>query len=958
MLRLALVRAAGALAIATGGAVGQHATMPLPWAFTPWRAVAPPAVSDPDWQQPLDRFVSAAQRQQGLRANPRADYATLLRRAAYVLTGLPPTAEQRQRLAAQPDEAAFAALVDELLASPHYGERQARHWLDLARYSDSNGLDENLAFANAWRYRDWVVAAHNQDLPFDRFAQLQIAGDLMVDEPGVGIDGYTATGFLALGPRMLAEQDKPKLVLDTVDEQLDLVGRTFLGQTLGCARCHDHKFDPISAADYYALAGIFHSTSSFHDTGFVSRWRDRALASDAALAERQQRVDAAKALHDGLQTARQQAASDQRQHLLADAGRYLLAAEQLRTVAVFVEAEHSPRTSLRADHRTWGSPEVGVLHTAGGGEQFAEWDVQIPHAGHYRLEIRYAAQESRPMRLYVDGNLLVEQALVATTGGWLPAHQEWHFVTEWQAGAGAHTLRLVAHGPHVPHLDALLLTPVDLASHLPPAASAGLLPPALRRALAVLAGRSHHPLVALWNELASADPFDAAIASRAGVGGLSAVLLGGLPPADLREFAARLQTLLASAADATAAANGKQKDGQPVRLFGDSNEHARALLFDRGGLLDLSAEQLHEHLPAATLADLASRDAAHRAAVAAIPPAPPLVMAVAEGKVVDLPIHLRGNHLTLADTATPRGVLSRLTDLAQAPAMPSDRSGRRELAAWLFAPELPLAARVHANRIWQRAFGEGLCRTPSNFGNRGDVPVHQDLLDWLAKELVQSGWSQKQLWRTILLSRTWQSTSQHQEAAAALDPDNRYLWRQQRRRLDAEAVRDALLATSGQLDPTLGGSLLASKDRDYVTNDQSGQQATYDSRRRSLYLPVIRNAMYDLFTAFDYVDPSVHLDCRPTSAVATQALLLLNSELILEQSRQLVAATFATLPADADDTTRTTALWQRALARAPDAVERQRAAQWLATANAERPEAGWPGLAQVLLASSEFLYVD
>ena len=238
------------------------------WAFRPLQPGSPPPASAPAWDtHPIDRLVFAGLQQAGLTPNPRAERATLLRRATFVLTGLPPTPEAIDAFVADRADDAWNKAIDRLLASPHYGEHQARAWLDLARYSDSNGLDENLAFGNAFRYRDWVVRAHNDDLPYDRFASLQIAGDLLAGDPAVGLDGYTATGFLALGPRMLAEQDKEKLVLDTVDEQVDLVGRTFLGLTLGCARCHDHKFDPVSTADYYALAGIFHSTRTLGGLG-------------------------------------------------------------------------------------------------------------------------------------------------------------------------------------------------------------------------------------------------------------------------------------------------------------------------------------------------------------------------------------------------------------------------------------------------------------------------------------------------------------------------------------------------------------------------------------------------------------------------------------------------------------------------------------------------------------------
>ena len=199
----------------------------------------------------------------GLEPTAPADPATLVRRLAFDLTGLPPAADMTDGFVADPSPAAFAALVDELLASPHYGEHWARHWLDVVRYADSNGLDENVAHGNAWRYRDYVIAAFNADKPFDVFVLEQIAGDLLVNDetsPERNAELLTATGFLVLGPKVLAEGDETKLQMDIIDEQIDTIGKSFLGLALGCARCHDHKFDPISQADYYALAGILQST--------------------------------------------------------------------------------------------------------------------------------------------------------------------------------------------------------------------------------------------------------------------------------------------------------------------------------------------------------------------------------------------------------------------------------------------------------------------------------------------------------------------------------------------------------------------------------------------------------------------------------------------------------------------------------------------------------------------------
>ncbi|MFN7671526.1 MAG: DUF1549 domain-containing protein [Planctomycetota bacterium] len=949
-MRPNLVAAAALLAAAP--ALAQEACDP-DWAFRPWRTATPPTVADIAWNaHPIDRFVRARLDAAGVTPVAAADERTLIRRATFALTGLPPTPDEVDAFLADSAPGAFARVVDRLLASPHYGEHQARAWLDLARYSDSNGLDENLAFGNAWRYRDWVVQAHNHDLPYDRFVAMQIAGDLLADDPAVGVDGYVATGFLALGPRMLAEQDKEKLVLDTVDEQVDLVGRTVLGLTIGCARCHDHKFDPIPTADYYALAGVFRSSKSFHHLDHVSRWFDREAASDAAVAARKaaeaRRDDAEKAYA----AAAAGAAAELRARIVGDAGRYLLAGHDLLRRSVFVQAEDATATSLGADDRLYGDGATKILHTHQGGEQFAAWRVTAPAAGRYQLAVRFAAQESRPMRVRLDDAVVAEAALAATTGGWRAEHQQWHAVASVALAAGAHTVRLEAVGPHVPHLDAVLLTPAASA------ADGDLLAPVVRQAATALATGASNAVLRFWRELCDGD--EAAFAVRAGAaqgkGGLAAILLGGQPPATPRELAARAQVFFAAAdAAATAAQRAKKDDKSPLRLDEPLLEAARSLLHDGGGLLAVPEPELRPFHAPDTALRLQQLADAREAAKQAVPARAPTVMCVADDKPVDLPVHLRGSHLTLAAQPTPRGVLSALAAFVPQPAMPDERSGRAELAAWMFRPEQALAARVLANRIWQRAFGQGLSRSPSNFGRRGDQPRDLDLLDWLAADLRASGWSQKALWRRILLSRTWQLGSDAPPTMRERDPDNRLLARQNRVRLSAEAVRDAMFAVAGTLDRTLGGTLLGTGDREYVTNDQSNDRARYDAPRRALYLPIIRNAMYDLFTAFDYVDPSVHLEQRPATAIATQALLLLNAPQVAQQATALAQRR----PAGADDDAALRWLWRETLCRTPSEREGAAARSWLAAVRAEAgDDAAWAGLAQAIFASNEFLYVD
>ena len=252
------------------------------WAWKPAQVSGPPAVKDEAWiRSPIDRFILAKLDANNLKPAPPADKRTLLRRATFDLTGLPPTTEDVEAFLNDRSCEAFAKVIDRLLASPQYGERWGRHWLDVARYADSNGMDENLAYANAFRYRDYVVTALNRDKPYDQFVREQLAGDLL---PVAGNAEETqqrqiATGFLALGPKVLAEPDPQKMEMDIIDEQLDTVSRTFMGLTMGCCRCHDHKFDPLPTADYYSLAAILKSTRVMVNFNKVARWYERPLGT-------------------------------------------------------------------------------------------------------------------------------------------------------------------------------------------------------------------------------------------------------------------------------------------------------------------------------------------------------------------------------------------------------------------------------------------------------------------------------------------------------------------------------------------------------------------------------------------------------------------------------------------------------------------------------------------------------
>jgi cytochrome c553 len=611
------------------------------WAFQPVHDHPPPAVRATDWPtSPLDRFVLAKLEARGLSPAPRADRRTLIRRVTFDLTGLPPTPAEIDAFLVDSSPDAFARVVDRLLASPRYGERWGRHWLDVVRYADTTANDANAIMRYAWRYRDYVVGAFNRDKPYDQFLTEQLAGDLLPPTPDrhLTAERAIATGFLMLGPKALAETDKEQTLLDIADEQIDVVGRAFLGLTIGCARCHDHKFDPIPQVDYYSLAGILRGTEIL---------KDRA-----------------------------------------------------------------PNASM--------------------------W-------------------EERP----------------------------------------------VQQGP-----------------------------------------------------------------------------------------------------------------GEP----------------------------------------------------------PLVVMAPKEGKATTLRVHLRGNRFTLGLPA-PRRFPQILAGEDQAP-LTTEQSGRLELARWIAAPGNPLTARVMVNRIWQHHFGTGLVATADNFGARGEAPSHPELLDWLAARFVASGWSVKALHRLILLSSTYQMAGTADPRGLQADPHDRLLWRMPRRRLEAEALRDALLAVSGQLDRRMGGNdgievvyqagEVIDAKRGFVVNRVNGHHACYQVPRRSLYLPVIRNALPDVLALFDAADPYAVTAVRNDTTVPAQALFLLNNPFVRQKALHFARSLLA--EAAATDSERLRSAYTRALGRPPSADELTEATAFLAryateARQAGRPEgearlAAWQSYCQLLFCLNEFLYLD
>jgi hypothetical protein len=650
------------------------------WAFQRVRAVAPPPDASGWSERPVDRFIAARRRAAGLYPAPRADKRTLIRRVTFDLIGLPP--QPAEIAAFENDQApdAYSRLVERLLASPRYGERWGRHWMDVVRYADTAGDNADYPVPEAARYRDYIIDSFNHDKPYDHFVREQIAGDVLARN-GLSkryAESVVATGFLALARRYAT--GPYELWHLTLEDAIDTTGRAFLGLTLRCARCHDHKFDPVTQRDYYALYGVFAST-------------------------------------------------------------------------------------------------------------------KFPYTGSEEL-----------------------------------------------------------HSKSFPRMNFV-------------------------------------PLVA---------PAEAA--------------------AKLRSYQARLSEL-----------EGSYKSLESKQ--------------------DPRAEELR-----------AQWDRLRRAA---LPPGMPGSYAVGEGKPTDVPLQRRGDPEN-PGPIVPRGVPRfAFLDGDPGPGVSAGSSGRLELAQWLTRPSNPLASRVMVNRIWQHHFGRGIVATPSNFGLRGEPPTHPELLDWLADRFVASGWSVKAVHREIVLSSTYQLSSALDPAGQAIDPANRWLWRFSPRRLDAESIRDAMLAVSGELDERAGGTHPFPPIDAWHWTQHDPFKEVYPTKKRSVYLMTQRLVKHPFLAIFDGPDTNVTTDTRPSSTVPLQALYLRNNPFVAEQGRALARRLIA---GARDGDARIERAYALAWGRPPVFGERDRARSFVSECRAAAAAAGappeaqeaeaWTSLARVLLAANPFLYID
>jgi hypothetical protein len=788
------------------------------WAYQQPRRHDAPAVADTAWPRTdVDRFVLAALEAEGLKPAADADRATLARRVFFDLVGLPPTPGEVDSFLADDRPDSYERLVDRLLASPGFGERWGRHWLDVVRYGDSITL-RGMVFKSAWRYRDYVIDAFNADTPYDRFLREQVSGDLSpADRPlEERRRGRVATTFLALGNTNLEEQDKGQLDMDVVDEQLDTIGKAFLGQTLGCARCHDHKFDPIPTRDYYAMAGILRNTRTLEHAN-VSKTLEVPMPTtperEAALAGHEKAV---AALEAKIKEEKERAGKS------IDKPSGVVAVKELP--GVVVDDADARKVGLWT-HSTNSRSYIGAgyVHDRGSekGANTITFQPEIPATGDYEVWLAYSGGGGRAASVPVTV---------------MSADGEKGLTVDMSAA---------------PPIDGRFLS--------------------LGRYRCEKNGQAY---VLVSNE------------GTAGIVTADAVVF--LTPADAAAAARKQQADTISPLEA---------ELKRLRETGRERESAMSV--------------------------------------------------VEETEITDTRVHIRGSAHALGETV-PRGFL-RVATYGPTTPIPSNESGRREFAAWLASADNPLTARVLVNRAWHWLFGVGLVSTPDNFGTTGEPPSHPALLDDLAvRFMTEDRWSVKALVRRVVLSRTYRQSTAADPVAVAADPENRRLGRANRRRLDAECLRDTMLAVAGRLRTDMGGPTF-----DTALAVDYGYEHT--DTRRSVYAPVFRNALPDLFEAFDFADPSLVVGRRNVSTVAPQALLLLNHPFVIDQAR--AAARRLLADPSLDDAGRVTRAYRLTLGREPTGSERAIAQRFVRDADADVEEA-WATLVQSLFASLDFRYVN
>jgi hypothetical protein len=963
------------------------------WSLQPIQrpAVPPRSASETSWlaasDHPVDRFLAVKLAAAGVEPAGEADPDTLLRRATFALTGLPPTPEDRSAFHADTAADRWEKLVDRLIASPHFAEHWARHWLDCVRYCETHGSEGDPAIPHAWRYRDWCIRAIRDDVPVDRFIREQIAGDLVPDpriDPEAGVnESALGIGHLRMVPHGFTPTDALDELVSFTDNQIDVISKAFLGLTVSCARCHNHKFDAISQADFYALFGVLASCrpALIHADAPEARKKHHAELTQIKVAIRPALADAWTKSVESLPAALSRAAADALASVDAAKAKLADATAPKEGEPAKPEAEKQARAALekvekrlatfrRPDHPLsalvrleglTGKPRQAAwnaLRAEAGrssGTEIQPGNVPPPEtwlrygvgieglspAGEFRIEPTGERFITRLLPAGIHSNLLV-----ASDGAVLHSPR---FIVENDsirllvAGEGPARVRLVVRN-----------FPRDQRLLYPAATLDRGTPEWITLSTKYWRGEEAHLEIATAGDLPvekvdGTRSWFSIVAVDTGNGEPPAV---GLPPASLVTFLPvdDPDIIAAPPADSAALAALYQRAVRPAIAAwrnGTATDREVRLL---DALLDIHA------LPAdvAAVPDVADEVARYRELDSGLLP-PLRAPGVVEGPAFDQPLFVRGNHKQPADPV-PRRFLEAIDPRPFA----ANESGRRELADRLVAPENPLTPRVFVNRTWHHLFGRGIVSTVDNFGQMGDLPSHPDLLDFLASQFVAptavdstgppaTPWSLKSLVRLLATSRAFRLAVQPSESARRLDPTNTLFSHARLRRLEGESIRDALMAVSGRLDR-----------RPFGPSDPGG------TSRRALYIGVIRNQPDPFLSAFDPPSTQSTQGRRDESHVPAQALVLMNSpfvrDLAVKRAERLVAEC-RDVPTDE----RVERLFVEMLGREPTDAERTASLGWIDDLakqhgiSAERVAAHtpvWADVVHALFNSEEFIHVD
>jgi hypothetical protein len=967
------------------------------WCWTPPALPPIPAVQNIAWpKSDIDRFILSKLESRGLRPAPETERSTLLRRVTFALTGLPPTPEEIRAFLADSSPTAFEQVVDRLLASPHFGEHWARHWMDLVRYAEGRGHEFDYTIPNAWQYRDYLIRAFNADLPYPQFVREHIAGDLIAPRlrPGTTLnESILGTGFWFLGEEVHSPVDIRQDEADRIDNRLDVLSKTFLGVTVTCARCHDHKFDPISQKDYTALAGMLLSSSN-RQVRFETLETERRIAEALAQLRSSAQAPLAESLPPLLQPALNHAAEtllELRKHLIEHTP---IPANLVPWEKECAEAKKTPAHPLHLfakialDERL-AAP--GAFHPALRDALLARSKSATP-----------TSASSPAARVLADYRL----------PGATPWLQDGFSFGTAPVAAGE---LLLAGTPQQPSLSLNLVGSAQRQALWKSILSGGETEPGSLKDFARSGQTLRSPETVLtsgtlWYLVRGAGKAYACVDSHLMIGGpLHAKLLLRWKDsgswqwishnlADYKNHRLHVEWMPEAAGDFHIAMAVDAPEKPPLP-FADNPASAALLdLLNRDSLSAetlaqaiehtllqaneaISTRSLAQHPPLAAWADwllqhwelLLPRNhpasetlrktvapwlAKAEAISADFQPKSQTAPAMFEGSGVDDFLLRRGS--TRSPMApVPRRFLEAVSGTA--PFQTSLGSGRLQLADHILSAQNPLTQRVIVNRVWHHLFGRGIVPTVDNFGVLGQLPSHPELLDHLALRFAgEWNGSLKSLIRSIVLSRVFALSSSPSDASAETsDPDNLLLHRMNLRRLQGESIRDSLLAASGRLDRALGGPSIPIYITPFMEGRGRPQSGPLDGAgRRSVYISIKRNFLSPMMLAFDMPIPFQGVGRRNVSNVPAQSLVLMNDPLVVEQA----ALCAKNLPPEQSAPDRVRSLYLRAFARDPLPEELADALQFVETSPTGREgkngdTTAWADLCHVLFNAKEFIHV-